>query len=91
MRVRFLSPFNYVIHRNKSGTPLQTASYSASDEPITVKRDHGEAAVLAGKAVEVDEPATVDDAREKIVRAMKSKSKPSEMAAGVIHEPGTDG
>ena len=57
MRVKFTAPFNYVIHRSKSGTPLQTAAYSASDEPITVKRDHGEAAVAAGVAVEVTDGA----------------------------------
>lgn len=61
MRVKFTSPFDYVTLRTKQGTPRATVAYKASDEPQTVKREHGEAAVKAGKAVEVDEPAKSDD------------------------------
>lgn len=57
MRVKFTAPFDYVTLRTKSGTPRATVAYGVSDEPQTVKREHGEAAVKAGKAVEVDEPA----------------------------------
>ena len=60
MRVKFTDRFDFVIHRSKTGTPLQTAAYKASDEPVTVKREHGEAAVAAGVAVEVDEVAVRD-------------------------------
>jgi len=56
MRVKFTSPFDYVTLRTKSGTPRATVAYQPG-EPITVKREHGEAAVKAGKAVEVDEVA----------------------------------
>lgn len=73
MRVKFTSPFDYVTLRTKSGTPRATISYKPGDEPITVKREHGEAAVLAGKAVEVQEPAVRDEARADIVRAVKSR------------------
>lgn len=61
MRVKFTAPFDYVTLRTRSGTPRATIAYGASDEPQTVKREHGEAAVLAGKAVEVDEPAVRAD------------------------------
>ena len=56
MRVKFTAPFDYVTLRTKSGTPRATIAYGASDEPQTVKREHGEAAVEAGKATEVKEP-----------------------------------
>lgn len=72
MRVRFLSPFNYVIHRNKSGTPLQTASYSPTDETITVPRAHGEAAVSEGKAVEVAEEVAVRPTKEEVRAVFQS-------------------
>jgi len=54
MRVKFTAPFDYVTLRTRSGTPRATVAYQPG-EPITVKREHGEAAVAAGKAVEVDE------------------------------------
>ena len=73
MRVKFTAPFDYVTLRTKSGTPRATIAYGASDEPQTVKREHGEAAVKAGKAIEVDEPATRDEGREKIARQVKAK------------------
>jgi hypothetical protein len=57
MRVRFLERFSYVTHRSVNGTPRASVAYPASREPVTVPRDHGEAAVKAGAAVEVKEPA----------------------------------
>jgi len=76
MRIKFNDKFDYVIHRSKSGTPLQTAAYSASDEPITVKREHGEAAVAAGVATEIADgavSATVN-VRDDSDRAAKPKA-----------------
>lgn len=76
MRVKFHDKFDFVIHRSKSGTPLQTAAYSPSDEPITVKREHGEAAVEAGVAVEITDgavSATVN-VRDDSDRAAKPKA-----------------
>lgn len=73
MRVKFTSAFDYVTLRTKSGTPRATVAYGVSDEPQTVKREHGEAAIAAGKAVEVDEPAVRDDGREKLTRQIKAK------------------
>jgi hypothetical protein len=91
MRVKFTDNFDYVIHRSKSGTPLQTAAYKASDDPITVKRDHGEAAVLAGAAVEVMDGAVSAsvDVREASDRAAKPKGGP--VKSGVVYVTGEKG
>lgn len=73
MRVKFTAPFDYVTLRTKSGTPRAMVAYSVTGEPQTVPHKHGEAAVAAGKAVEVEEPATRDEGREKIARQVKAK------------------
>ena len=57
MRVKFNSAFDHVTLRSKSGTPRATVAYQQGDEPITVPREHGDAAVAAGAAVEIKEPA----------------------------------
>lgn len=69
MRVRFTDCFDYVTLRSANGTPRATVAYRVGDEPITVPRAHGEAAVAAGKAVEIDEPAV----REEIVKQVRSR------------------
>lgn len=70
MRVRFLDRFDFVTLRSANGTPRATVAYRVGDEPITVPRAHGEAAVASGKAVEIAEPAV----REAIVRAVKTRA-----------------
>lgn len=54
MRVRFLKDYDY--------TPLDdfriTVAYKASNEPLTVKREAGEAAIKAGRAEEVVDPVS---------------------------------
>ena len=72
MRVRFTDRFDFVIHCSKTGTPLQTASYSPTDEAITVPRTHGEAAVKAGKAIEMPDDVAV---RTEIVHQVKTRAK----------------
>lgn len=57
MRVTITKPYDIVIKRNASGAPLSTVAYQPTNEPITVKRDHGEELVAAGAAVEVVERA----------------------------------
>jgi hypothetical protein len=57
MRVRFLKPFDFVTLRSKTGTPRATLAYKPGDEPQTVPKEHGEAAVKGGYAEEVSEPA----------------------------------
>lgn len=72
MRVRLLDRFDFVTLRSKTGTPRATVAYAPTDEPITVPRAHGEAAVAKGVAVETpDEPAV----REEIVRQVRSRAK----------------
>ena len=69
MRVRFLDRFDFVTLRSANGTPRATVAYRVGEEPITVPRAHGEAAVSAGKAVEFDEPTV----REAIVKQVRSR------------------
>ena len=57
MRVIFGADFDCVTLRTASGKPRITIAYKASTEPVTVKREHGEAAIKAGVATEVKEPA----------------------------------
>lgn len=57
MRVIFKDNFDYVTLRAANGKPRSMVAYKADTEPQTVKRDHGEAAIAAGKATEVKEPA----------------------------------
>lgn len=82
MRVRFLDRFDYVTLRSANGTARATVAYRAGDEPITVPRAHGEAAVAAGKAVDVDEPAVRSDDSAEIIggviaRQIKGRSRVS--------------
>lgn len=57
MRVIFTENFDYVTLRAVNGKPRAMVAYKADPEPQTVKREHGEAAVKAGAATEVKEPA----------------------------------
>lgn len=57
MRVIFSDDFDYVTLRTANGKPRAMVAYKASPEPVTVKNDHGEAAIKAGAATEVKEPA----------------------------------
>ncbi len=72
MRVRFLDRFDVVVLRSANGTPRATVAYRPGDEPQTVKREHGEAAVAAGKAIEVPDEIAV---RTEIVRQVKARAK----------------
>lgn len=57
MRVRFTEPYDYTPSANRR----VTYAYAAGAEE-TVKRECGEAAVKAGKAVEIEAPARPDEA-----------------------------
>ncbi len=72
MRVRFLDRFDYVTTRTANGTPRACVAYVQTDDVVTVPRAHGEAAVAAGKAVEINEPARADDSKP----ARRAKAKP---------------
>lgn len=56
MRVIFTDAFDFVTLRAKNGKVRAMVAYKPDPEPKTVKREHGEAAVKAGKAKEVKEP-----------------------------------
>lgn len=56
MRVIFHEPFDFVTLRAKNGRPRAMMAYKPGPDALTVKREHGEAAVAAGKAKEVKEP-----------------------------------
>lgn len=56
MRVIFTDRFDFVTLRAKNGKPRAMVAYQPGAEPLTVKREHGEAAVAAGVATEVKEP-----------------------------------
>lgn len=74
MRVRFLKDFDY--------SPLDdlriTVAYRAGEEPLTVKREAGLAAVAAGRAEEVAEPATSPLDHDADGRKGGSKAKAAE-------------
>lgn len=72
MRVRFLDRFDYATLRSANGTPRATVAYRQGDEPITVPRAHGEAAVAAGKAVECPDEIAV---RTEIVERVRTRGK----------------
>lgn len=57
MRVIIEKPYDVVTKRNAAGTPLASVAYNPTEEPITVKREHGLELVRAGAAKEVREPA----------------------------------
>ena len=56
MRVIFHEPFDFVTLRAKNGKVRSMMAYKPGPDALTVKREHGEAAVAAGKAKEVKEP-----------------------------------
>lgn len=67
MRVRFTEPYDYT----PSAARRVTYAYAAGAEE-TVKRECGEAAVKAGKAVEIDAPPRHYDApAAKVTRARR--------------------
>ena len=57
MRVIIHKKHDIVVARSPAGSPLATVAYKLNAEPLTVKREHGEALVAAGAATEVKEPA----------------------------------
>ena len=91
MRVKFTDRFDFVIHRSKTGTPLQTAAYSPSDEPITVKREHGEAAVEAGVAVEITDGAVSATVNVRDDSDRAAKPKGGAVKSGVAYGDGEKG
>lgn len=72
MRVIIQKPFDYVMKRNSSGSPLATVAYKPSAEPLTVKREHGEAMVKAGAATEVKGPAKRPDNSAATMKALRA-------------------
>lgn len=53
MRVIFHTDYDYVTLRAKNGKPRAMVAYKAGPDELTVKRDHGEAAIRDGAATEV--------------------------------------
>lgn len=72
MRVIIKKPFDYVTKRNTSGSPLATVAYKPNAEPLTVKREHGEAMVKAGAATEVKEPAKRPENSAATMKALRA-------------------
>lgn len=72
MRVIIKKPFDYVTKRNSSGSPLATVAYKPNAEPLTVKREHGEAMVRAGAATEVKEPAKRPENSAATMKALRA-------------------
>ena len=72
MRVIIKKPFDYVTKRNSSGSPLATVAYKPNAEPLTVKREHGEAMVKAGAATEVKEPAKRHENSAATMKALRA-------------------
>ena len=90
MRVRFLSPFDYVTLRTKQGTPRATVAYQPG-EPITVKREHGEAAVEAGVAVEITDGAVSATVNVRDDSDRAAKPKGGAVKSGVAYGDGEKG
>lgn len=61
MRVIFSEAFDFVTLRAKNGKVRAMVAYQPGPDTLTVKREHGEAAVAVGKAKEVKEPVKRDD------------------------------
>lgn len=72
MRVIIKKPFDYVTKRNTSGSPLATVAYKPNPDPLTVKREHGEAMVRAGAATEVKEPAKRPENSAATMKALRA-------------------
>lgn len=72
MRVIIEKPFDYVTKRNSSGSPLATVAYRPNAEPLTVKREHGEAMVMAGAATEVKESAKRPENSAATMKALRA-------------------
>lgn len=72
MRVIIKKPFDYVTKRNTSGSPLATVAYRPNPDPLTVKREHGEAMVKAGAATEVKEPAKRPENSPATMKALRA-------------------
>lgn len=72
MRVIIKKPFDYVMKRNSSGSPLATVAYKPNLEPLTVKREHGEAMVRAGAATEVKSPAKRPENSAATMKALRA-------------------
>lgn len=56
MRIKVTKPYDLHINTNEKGRPLATVAFTPSDEPVTVKREWGEALIAAKAGVEVKEP-----------------------------------
>lgn len=61
MRVIFTDRFDFVTLRAKNGKPRAMVAYKPGADAVTVKREHGEAAVADGVATEVKEPHKRDE------------------------------
>lgn len=59
MKVRFIADFDYT----PSGRRQVTIAYKASPATLTVKRECGEQAIAAGKAIEIKETETPEAPR----------------------------
>lgn len=80
MRVIFHEPFDFVTLRAKNGRPRAMVAYQPGPDALTVKREHGEAAVAAGKAKEVKETVK-RDAMEKVAKQVAERGA---VAHGVV-------
>ena len=72
MRVKILKDYDLVIKRGAKDRPLAVAAFKKSDEPLTTKREWGNALVEAGAAKEVKEPARKPDNDPKAMKAPRA-------------------
>lgn len=71
MRVKIIKDYDLVISSGPNGRPVAVAAFKKSDEPLTTKREWGDALVKAGAAEEVKEPAKRPQNDPKIMSALR--------------------
>lgn len=72
LRVKILKDYDLVIKHGEKDRPLAVAAFKKSDEPLTTKREWGEALVKAGAAEEVKEPAKRPQNDPKVMSALRA-------------------
>lgn len=72
MRIKVTKPYDLHINVNDKGRPLATVAFTPSDEPITVKREWGEALIAAKAGVEVKESAKRPENSSATLKALRA-------------------
>lgn len=72
MRVKILKDYDLVIKRGAKDRPLAVAAFKKSDEPLTTKREWGEALIKVGAAEEVKELSKRPHNDPKVMSALRA-------------------